>query len=127
MSIYHYIIKGEPMAVNQTYEGSIWSEHKAHRLNIEMQLRNHHEGKPLLSGPLKVSFYFYIGISEKAKGKKKPGDYHNSAPSIANLVKFIEDIGKGIVFKSNYEITHIERVEKIYDLNPRTEIYIEEL
>jgi len=123
-----YIIKGEPMGLVSIQEYSVWNESKATRLNYSIQLKNQHDEKPLLHGPLsvKVTFYFLSTIGSNSKKKKYSGATHIDSPGIATLLKVIEDLGRGIIFANSCHIARI-MAEKYYDDEPRTEILFSKL
>ena len=50
---------------------------------------------------------------------------HTAKPDLSNMIKFIEDVCKGIVYNDDEQIVQITAYKR-YDLEPRTEFEIYE-
>jgi len=89
--------------------------------------------KPL-SGPLSVRVLYYMPRPKSHYGtgknstvlKKNAPLYHVFKPDIDNLNKFVYDILNKLIWLDDSQVC-IETSEKIYSVNPRTEVYIEVL
>lgn len=86
-------------------------------------------GIKTLSGPLKVSLFFFMAIP-KSTSKKKRKDmiegmvYYDRKPDLDNLVKFVFDYCTGILFDDDRQIVQLDAF-KWYDEYPSTMIEIE--
>ena len=94
-----------------------------HRVELERQVKH----KTLQSQPLIMHIRFFMPIPASYSQKKKlemVGKPHFCKPDSSNLLKWAEDLGTlaGIYYDDAY-IYKID-LEKIYDLNPRTEFEI---
>jgi Holliday junction resolvase RusA-like endonuclease len=65
-------------------------------------------------------------ISKTNKKKIKPQTHHATIPDLSNMIKWVEDICVGIVYKDDAIISSITS-KKMYDENPRTEFFFSEL
>ncbi|WP_271495944.1 RusA family crossover junction endodeoxyribonuclease [Enterococcus sp. 5H] len=91
--------------------------------------------KPSLieSGSLGVSITFYIYPPKKILSKKSAAQdlenetlYVDKKPDIDNYFKAVTDAAEGILYKNDGQIA-VVTMQKLYSLNPRTEIEVEEL
>lgn len=88
-------------------------------------------GKDPFTGPVSVGYDFQMSIS-KSVSKKKHSQMvnnileHTTRPDCTNLIKFIEDCLKGIVFVDDSQVTEII-ARKRYSEHPRTVITIKPL
>lgn len=125
---YHtYIIDGDPIPLARARHGKgrTWDSQKQLKYQCGLQLQSQHSCKHLFSGPLHVDICFYLPLPKQAK-KAKNGHYHIFKPDLSNLIKFIEDVGTGILYKDDCLISSLSAVKK-YSHNPRTEFTISEL
>ena len=120
-----YIIIGDPIAlarprfnVQKVYDGQ---KHK--KLIYGINLKNQHEGKPFYEGNLHLDVKFYLKIANKKKKSVLEDTYHVYRPDLSNLIKFIEDIGTGIIYKDDSLICSVHAIKK-YSATPRTEFEI---
>jgi len=71
-----------------------------------------------LNGPLHVVVEFYF--SSPKKGKRI---YHVTKPDLDNCIKFILDVGNGIIWADDKQIVGLSAIKSYGD--PRTEIVVE--
>jgi Holliday junction resolvase RusA-like endonuclease len=124
-----YVIKGDPIPLARARHGKhgVWDSQKSEKLIAGISLRNQHGNKPLLTGPLRMNVVFYLPLSKTmAKKLKMPYSYHYFKPDISNMLKFIEDIATGIIYKDDCLIAKVT-MKKVYDSEPRTEFSVKEL
>jgi Holliday junction resolvase RusA-like endonuclease len=87
-------------------------------------------GRGPLEGPLKVKCRFCMPIPKSTSKKKVElmlaGEIqHTSRPDLSNLIKFFEDACNFVLWKDDSQIVTLI-ASKFYDLEPKTEIEIEE-
>lgn len=128
---YFYVIKGNPIPLARARHGNrkTWDSQKQIKLITGLDLEEQHHGLPLLHGPLFLDICFYFSIPESYSLRKREkciGTYHEFKPDLSNLIKFVEDIAMGIIYKDDCIISSVT-AKKIYDEEPRTELFIMEL
>ncbi len=123
-----YILIGNPIPlarprfnVQKVYDGQ---KHK--KLVCGINLKNQHKGKPFYEGNLHLDVKFYLKISKRKKGDLLDNTYHVYRPDLSNLIKFVEDIGTGIIYKDDSLICSVHAIKK-YSAIPRTEFEIKVL
>jgi Holliday junction resolvase RusA-like endonuclease len=123
-----YTIKGPPSSYTKHADGHrSWDVQKLNRLNAESQLQDQRGTSPLLRGLLHLDIDFYFPFQgSRIKKQGREGRPCGVRPPLLNLVNFIEIIGHEILWARDSIITSINS-KKIYDNNPRTEIFIMEL
>lgn len=92
----------------------------------ELKNNNHFE---ILAPPISCTMTFYMPIPKSLSEKKKKeliGTDHFKKPDIDNLIKFYWDMLEGTCFKNDSNITSID-AKKVYDENPRTELFFEHI
>jgi len=128
-----YVLQGDPtplarVRVNYNTRRMYDSQQQV-KLIIGITLRQQHDDKPLLEGPicLEVTFFmpFPCGMSISKKASNK-GKSHHSRPDLDNLIKLILDCSNKICYEDDASIAIIH-AKKIYDANPRTEFTLSEL
>lgn len=119
-----YVIKGDPIPLARHRMGAhgAYDIQKKEKLMVGITLASQHDRLPLYEGYLELDITFYLKTSKK---KPKTG-WHNFKPDLSNLVKFVEDVGSGILYVDDSIISSII-AKKMYDENPRTEFTIREL
>lgn len=115
-----YVLYGNPVAWARPSPsgGRMWDTQKQIKFQYGAYLRQQHEDLPLLEGPLHLEIKFYFHIPRTTK--KRPGEYHIFKPDLSNLIKLIEDVGSGILYKDDALISSM-RAAKLYDETPRVE------
>jgi len=119
-----YIIPGQPIPLQRPrfYNGHVIDSQRSEKLHTATYIRFLKVGPiTMLEGPIHLTLTFFM--KKPKKGKKI---WHSSRPDLDNLVKFILDVCNGVLYKDDAQVAKIT-TEKIYDDEPRTEIYIEEL
>lgn len=99
----------------------MYDSQKQEKLICGLELKRQHGDFPFFEGPLKMAVIFYIRTPEKKKYLE--GTYHYCKPDNSNLIKFIEDVGNGILYKDDALIAWTDAI-KIYSSNPRIEFTI---
>lgn len=128
MSSKRYVLWSEPHPyIRSDKERRIWDSLKQSRFIQITDLLEQHGESPLFKGPLAVEIYFYLKSHDKAKKAPGPHDtFHHSGPSLASLLKFFEEMAAGVILSHAYQIATIKTYKR-WDLQPRTEIIIEEI
>lgn len=105
----------------------LYDTQKNLKLIIGIELSRQHDLRDLYEGPIALDFRFYFQIPAYVKNKEKRkamiGKPHFIKPDSSNLIKFYEDVSKGILFKDDCQIAQ-GTWSKIYDEQPRTEFSI---
>lgn len=119
-----YVLYGNPIAwARPAPSGNrMWDTQKQLKFQYGALLRQQHDDEPLLEGPLhlEIKFYFHIPRTTHKKVRQMPGAYHIFKPDLSNLIKLIEDVGSGIIYKDDALIASM-RAAKLYDDTPRIE------
>jgi Holliday junction resolvase RusA-like endonuclease len=116
-----YVIPGDPAVLARVFwVGRALEEQKHVKMNTINTLENIHNDAPLLTGPLHLHAVFYMPTL------KKSPEFHTSKPHLSQLVRFIEDICVGILYKDECLIVSM-CTEKRYDDEPRTEFTLESI
>ena len=124
-----YTIPGDPIPwARPGGKSTRFDTQKQIKLIYGITLREQHEG-PLFLGPLHIDIRFYMAVPQRLsprKAKDLHDSYHHIRPDFSNMLKLIEDIGTGIIYKDDAQIAKFTG-EKKYDSNPRTVFTISEL
>lgn len=122
-----YVVGGNPTPLARARHGNkrCWDEQKSLKLVFGIHLRDQHEGSLFFEGPIHVDVSFFMPLP-KSRTKKEPDTPHHIKPDLSNLVKFVEDVGSGILYKDDSIIASMN-ARKQYSENPRTEITIVQL
>lgn len=125
-----YVIKGAPIAWkrvgrqgNNYYDTQLFEKERS---RIEMLTQDPEE---IVKGPINIDLTFYLpiatslGVAKKSKLDGKPCD---KKPDIDNLVKFIFDALRGVLYTDDAQVVS-GIFRKIYSITPRTEIVIYKL
>lgn len=118
-----YVIKGDPVPLSRPRfaKGTIFDAQKHTKLVVGIDLRNQHDNQPFFEGPLQLDVTFFIKLPQR--NKNKLDSFHHSKPDLDNLIKFVCDIGNGILYKDDALIS-IVNAQKKYSNDPRTEFEI---
>ena len=110
-------IPGRPTPLNRPRfgKGHVYDSQKDIKIAYTAFLRHTWRHTPPLERPLilEVDFFF------KPPRKKDNGLPHSGRPDLSNLVKFIEDVAIGVLYKDDAQICEI-RARKFYGLPERT-------
>lgn len=120
-----YVIKGDPIALARPRynKRTVYDAQKNKKLVAGIELRNQHGSLPFLEGALHLDINFFLKIPTKSKHSCLDNRYHIYRPDLSNLLKFIEDIGTGIIYKDDSIICSIN-ASKRYSVEPRTEFEV---
>lgn len=81
---------------------------------------------PPLTGPLKVSFKFYMPMPKSWSRKKKESmieEFCTTKPDLDNLIKTYCDAMNGVVFEDDKQIVMVTAF-KVYSYEPKTDITV---
>lgn len=117
-----YVIMGDPIALARPRfnKRTVYDAQKNKKLVAGINLRNQHGDDPYLEGSLHLDIHFYLKIPMQGKHGRLDNRYHIYKPDLSNLIKFIEDIGSGIIYHDDSTICSIN-ASKRYSVEPRTE------
>lgn len=123
MNEYKYIIPGKPipLARPRFSKGRVYDPQEEEKNEVWMYIRRQQNG-PMLMGPVHFEIKFFMKKPKKWKGNV----WHSNKPDLSNLIKFYEDIGTGILYYDDKQISKIS-AEKVYGDEERTEITIREI
>jgi Holliday junction resolvase RusA-like endonuclease len=127
-----FIILGKPVAWARPgktrFSRDAYDTQKALKDDYKWFLKSEMLAEPLFEGPLHVELKFFMPITlgkEKRK-REREGQYHIFASDLDNLIKFVLDAAKDILYTDDRIISSINAV-KVWDSTPRTELLIREL
>lgn len=120
-----YIILGDPVALARPRfnKRNVYDKQKHEKLIAGINLRNQHDDRPFFEGALHMDIHFFLKIPRKSKINAFENCHHIFKPDLSNLIKFVEDIGSGIIYKDDSIICSITASKK-YSKEPRTEFEI---
>jgi Holliday junction resolvase RusA-like endonuclease len=122
-----YVIPGDPVPLQRArvnpHSKRPWDPQKRIKYQIAQLISAQDPLKILYEGPLELKITFYM---RRPKSAKRSEIFHSNRPDISNLLKFIEDVAQGILYKDDCTISRVV-MEKIYGSPPRTEFTIREL
>ncbi len=120
-----YVINIPPIAWKRAGKcGKRFFDQQSHeKLAFGLYLSQQHADAPLYTQPLMIEMMFYIAPPKTVK-KRTP--YVSTFPDIDNLMKFVLDAAKDILYDDD-RIVCILQGTKLYDLNPRVELTVTEL
>jgi len=128
-----YIIPGEPQALARPRFSSrsrrVYNPMRHEMLILSITLQSQHNNQPLFEGPIHLDVIFFMPYPSKltkAQRKDIEGSYHFTRCDLDNMVKFLADIGNGILYKDDAIISSIS-AKKVYSDNPRTEFSFQSL
>lgn len=123
-----YIIKGDPvpLARPRFHMRRVYDSQKHKKLVAGISLQQQHDNRPFFEGNLQLIMTFFLKIAKKRDISKYDQQYHAQRPDLSNLIKFVEDIGTGILYKDDAIIASVT-AEKFYSTEPRTEFEIKVL
>lgn len=123
-----YIINGDPIPLLRARIGPrrAWDSQKQVKLIWGIELASQHKEQPLYEGPLHLELTCFFRVPDSYSFKKATSTYnkpHTFKPDLSNLLKFVEDVATGILFKDDCTIASIS-AKKCYDYIARTEFTI---
>ena len=128
---FSYTIEGTPVPLARARHGMgrTYDSQKKLKFSCGLQLQSQHNGLPLILGPLKLEVVFFLHIPSGLRLDLIQGIYgtpHDTRPDLSNLIKYIEDVATGIIYKDDSQISIII-ANKIFSAIPRTEFTITRL
>lgn len=122
-----FIIKGQPISLvrQDKLTQGYWDDLKKHKHEAVNQLEDQTKDIKPFEKPVHVEVNFYF-VPKGTHKPLHPHGYNHSRPDISDLIRFVENITNGILFKDPSIISSITSVKKYSDQS-RTEIIITEL
>jgi Holliday junction resolvase RusA-like endonuclease len=119
-----YIIPSEPAEMARVrVDGNYNSDaQKMIRLVTTITLQSQHKEQPKFSGPVIIIAHFYLHPTFKRF--RHMG--HLKRPTLASLLKSIEDLSQEIIFTKNAHIVSVTATIS-HDHNPRTELFVQDM
>lgn len=126
-----YILKGKPIPLKRARFTSfpiphVYDSQKLLKAESGLELRMQHGYSKLIDGPISLDVTFFMPIPTTYSKKKKAslmGQHHFKKPDLSNMIKYLEDVCIGIIFRDDSTIVTIT-AKKIYSDIPRTEFTI---
>jgi len=108
---YIYTIQGEPPAYAKVVdtEPRIWDHYKQAKFNYLQTLRNQHNCRQFVDGPIKIEATFFTKPSNHSK--------------MINMFCFLNQAIRGIICRKDCEVKGVN-LKQVSDYKPRTEIKI---
>ncbi len=121
---FKYVLPGNPIPKARPRFGDnrCYDAQKSQKLIAGITLQSQHNSDEFFRGPLIIEMDFFMPIAMTRK-ISCDGKYHTIVPDLSNLVKFVEDVANGILYKDDCIIAHLVAA-KWFSKNPRTEITI---
>lgn len=135
------VIWGEPVAQGRprfsTTSGFVKAydpaKSRSYKHYVRLAAAEQMQGRPLLEGPLLLSFRVYRPIP-KSMSKKKATQAESgiirpiTKPDLDNYLKGVKDALKGVVWKDDSQIVgYAEPFGKFYSAKPRVEVEVRQL
>ncbi len=120
-----YVIKGDPTPLMRAGRNGkrTFDPQKSLKLIAGIDLTSQHNNAPFLEGPLHLDVTFFMEAPKSISLKRRTalyGQIYIFKPDLDNLIKFLCDVGNGILYYDDCAIAKIS-ARKIYDEIPRTE------
>lgn len=122
---HRYILLGSPIPLARARftNRRVYDSQKHLKLVSAIELERQHGDKPRFTGPLRMTVWFYLPIPKSMSKRKRYNmkkTPHYTRPDLSNLIKFIEDVATGILYKDDCIIAELVSYKQ-YDTDPRTE------
>lgn len=130
-NLFQYVLSGTPVPLQRPRHGikKVYDPQKQIKYAAGLQLKMQHQHL-IFEGVLRLDIIFFMPIpsrlSRKQKETIKPYGHHTKKPDIDNLLKFVLDVGNGILYHDDAIFSEIH-AKKMYSLCPRTEFTITRL
>lgn len=124
-----YVILGDPIPLMRPRFNNrvVYDIQRRIKIDYAFQIELQHKRKPMYEGPVILMIDFFIKIPKASqKTHALCNRPHIYRPDLSNLIKFVEDVCTGILYKDDCSIARIEATKK-YDCTPRTEFSILQL
>lgn len=117
-SVKQYVLIGDPVPLARPRFAfrKVFDSQKALKISTMLELENQQGNTPLLSGPLHLDATFYMKTPQSMSKSKRDilyGTPHIYTPDLDNLIKWICDIGSGIIYEQDSIVSSISAT-KIY-------------
>ena len=125
-----YVLYGNPIALARPRIGwkKIYDSQRQVKMEVALQLQQQHQENPFFKGPLSLEIIFFMPIPKSQGALAKRSDLedrlHTFRPDLSNMIKFIEDVGNGVIYEDDALVARI-KAEKRYSLDPRTELIVQ--
>lgn len=112
-----YRIKGQPQAIykNSRTTRKTIDPHKLALIDAQRQLINQHDQRPLLTGPWTLTIEFYYQSAQEHQ-------FHTHAPSITQLLRFLDEIAKGVIYNNECILHQIHAAKHYAQQEPETRL-----
>ena len=115
-----YTIPGKPVPLARPRFGSnrVYDCQKHLRNSAGIVLANQHANAPLYTGPvlMRITFTFAIPKQTSKKNRERQRlSFHYKRPDLSNLIKFVEDVGHGILWDDDCIISVIHAQKTYHD------------
>lgn len=128
---YSYKLDGPPIPLRRPKLTTFpvphaYDSQKQVKAESQLELRFQHGYCKLIEGPISLEITFFMKIPASYSKKKKDAlidQPHIKKPDLSNLIKYLEDVAQGIIFRDDAIIDKIT-AKKQYSDNPRTEFII---
>jgi len=120
-----YVIAGDPsyFTVSRSSQKDIFNNQKYRKVVTEITIASQHDERPMYDGKIHVDFTFYLRSPKSKRYGDLEGAYDPKIPDLLKLVKFIEDVATGILYKNSCIICSVS-AKKRYSRKPRTEFEV---
>jgi len=131
-TVMNYTLVGVPQPQSRPRFGlgRVYDCQKKYKFGMELQLKQQHseETELLFEGALRMDITFFMPMVARTTRKLSEIAHrpHKVKPDLSNLVKLVEDVGSGIIYKDDALIAVIF-AQKVYSTCPRTEFTITRL
>lgn len=138
----HFILKGKPIPYNSMLAAPqqswdhiqkrfkttqrFYNPHAKKKTEEQWKIKLAYRGRPY-DGKVHIEYGFYFKPSSRIKASQREkmyGQEHDEKPDIDNLIKFYNDLIKGIVFTDDKKVTRLVNPVKRWAKEPQTEIFI---
>lgn len=121
-----FIIKGQPVAVKSVnIDQRYWDNFKKLRHEAQSKLEEQTQDFKPIRKPVNLELRFYFEPTTLHK-PLHPHKYSHESPDISDLIKFVESVTNGILFRDPSIISSITSFKRYSD-EGRTEIIITEI
>lgn len=122
-----FIISGDPISIfrPRNFNAHCWDSLKQLKHSAINQLEEQFKDQEPYLKPINIEYHFYFRPIGAHRSTTEYG-YNHSRPDITDLIKFVENVSVGILFKDTGIIASISSFKRYSELS-RTEIIITEL
>lgn len=110
------------LRIKNPAKARVYDSQKGIKADIAWDLKKQHGKEPKFEGPLYIEFRFYL----KGENSWNYG-WHATRPDLSNLIKMYEDVGSGILYHDDAQISSIKATKEYASGEKRTEITIYQL